>query len=638
MAILADPVGNGLTVSYGQLIQAAFLPKFWNATQIVVFDANGFPTITHAPGRALADNEFTLMEANFSLFFGLSIQLYEATLVSGDTPYDRFQMGDQGALTLQQKHGLDLFFNVVHCVVCHMGPEFSNATVSALVGNEPAGVLPDPGVVVERMAMASGQVGIYDLGFYNIGVRPTGEDIGVGQTDALGKPLSFSRQAQLGIPIGPPLAFNPVVNPGEHAAVNGAFKTPSLRNVELTAPYMHNGGMATLEQVVQFYARGSDFGLQNVQDLAPAIIPLPLTPADIDALVAFLRALTDERVRYQRAPFDHPQLFVPSGDQMVELSAVGAAGAAPIEPFVSGSASLAVSKQPPAPVVQANLPVTFTVMVTNTGNVNLYHVSFADDLPGCVYGAPAQDSWTPGVLDVGETWTVRCSVPLSGNVTSAVQVSARDKLNQVVSGTASATVAVVSPALQVSLSANATTVNVGDPIDYTVLITNTGDVALTQVAAVDSRLGPIALNATTLAVGAIAVGVFSVDAQPADIPGFLTRQVFVTAQPPSGPAISGLGSVSVDVFGPALAAVLSASKAAATVGDSINYTVLITNTGDVPLTGVTANATRVGQIALANMTLAPGAATVGTAALVIQETRSGPATCAAIDSGRHCTG
>ena len=67
-----------------------------------------------------------------------------------------------------------------------------------------------------------------------------------------------------------------------------AYKTPSLRNIALTAPYMHNGSMATLEEVVQFYNRG---GVAN-ENLSPLIKPLNLTDPEAAELVAFLNALT----------------------------------------------------------------------------------------------------------------------------------------------------------------------------------------------------------------------------------------------------------------------------------------------------------------------------------------------------------
>jgi hypothetical protein len=89
-----------------------------------------------------------------------------------------------------------------------------------------------------------------------------------------------------------------------------------LRNVALTAPYFHNGGQLTLEQVVEFYNRGGDFadGLNVIPGIDSDISPLGLSPQEQTDLVDFLRnALTDSRVVSQAAPFDHPELFLPNG-------------------------------------------------------------------------------------------------------------------------------------------------------------------------------------------------------------------------------------------------------------------------------------------------------------------------------------
>lgn len=152
-------------------------------------------------------------------------------------------------------------------------------------------------------------------------------------------------------------------------AVDGSFKVPSLRNVELTGPYFHNGSRATLEEVIEFYHRGGDrrgpltadsSGYKpNPTNLDPAIQPLNLTATDISSLVAFLKSLTDERVRWEQAPFDHPSLLIPNGeigdqhtvsaqrstnqamDDSLQLPAIGQAGRAakglgPILPFDAG--------------------------------------------------------------------------------------------------------------------------------------------------------------------------------------------------------------------------------------------------------------------------------------------------------------
>ena len=99
--------------------------------------------------------------------------------------------------------------------------------------------------------------------------------------------------------------------------------------MELTGPYFHNGGALTLRQVVDFYDRGGDHPGPNTHS---DVRPLGLSEADKDALVAFMVALTDERVRFERAPFDHPAMAVPNGPN---LPAVGAAGlTAPVAPFL----------------------------------------------------------------------------------------------------------------------------------------------------------------------------------------------------------------------------------------------------------------------------------------------------------------
>src|SRR5947209_281454 len=133
-----------------------------------------------------------------------------------------------------------------------------------------------------------------DPGFFRTGVRPAAEDSGLGGADDFGNPF--------------PLAV--AQNPGAIAVVNGAFRTPGLRNVEFTGPYFHNGGQATLEQVVDFYSRGGDFPAGGA---GPGIRRLNLSPDDRAALTAFLKSLSDDRVRFEQAPFDHPELCVPVG-------------------------------------------------------------------------------------------------------------------------------------------------------------------------------------------------------------------------------------------------------------------------------------------------------------------------------------
>lgn len=109
----------------------------------------------------------------------------------------------------------------------------------------------------------------------------------------------------------------------------GKFKSPSLRNIDLTGPYFHTGRYLTLRQVVDFYDRGGDV---NNRDKDSQVRRLGLTEGEKQDLVAFMLALTDERVRYSRAPFDHPSLNLPNG---LPVPAVGAGGRSqPIRRFL----------------------------------------------------------------------------------------------------------------------------------------------------------------------------------------------------------------------------------------------------------------------------------------------------------------
>ena len=381
LAAYRDHSGKGLdavTSGYASLIRSAFRPEWWSGTQIT---ADGY---TH-------------MEANFSLFWGLSVMLYEATLISDKTPFDAFAAGNEAALSPQARAGLSIFMNEGRCIDCHAGSEFAGATISHV-----RPIMPDrEGSVIEFMPTPKGP-SFYDKGFYNIGVRQTLEDLGVGAAHPVFGPLSYTRQDQRGR--NRDSKFN--ITPQARVTVDGAFKSPSLRNIELTGPYMHNGGMKSLTEVMEFYARGADFFHANIQDLSPGVQGIPIlqnNPEGIAAVVEFLKHLTDERVRIQAAPFDHPELLLPDGpaevttlaalDRVIVFPATGRSGGAPIEDFES---VLRNGLKYEAPVSEA--PVADPVMEEETaveeggdagtpgsGNPNQEPISLptpdADDVP-----------------------------------------------------------------------------------------------------------------------------------------------------------------------------------------------------------------------------------------------------------------
>lgn len=155
-----------------------------------------------------------------------AIAAFERTVVTTDSPFDRYVAGDDQALTPEEKKGLEIFNGKGHCTACHWGSYFSDGR------------------------------------FHNLGVTPTD-------------------------PAKPDEGRYVITN---NPADKGAFKTPTIRDVALRAPYMHNGSEKTLEDVVDFYDKGGRVGDPN---LDPLIVPLGLSENEKKALVAFMkRAMT----------------------------------------------------------------------------------------------------------------------------------------------------------------------------------------------------------------------------------------------------------------------------------------------------------------------------------------------------------
>lgn len=169
--------------------------------------------------------------------YARAIASYVRELVTRNSAYDRYVNGDDDALSAQQKHGLELFFTKAKCSSCHSGPMFS------------------------------------DFSFIVQGVPQEG----TGKETLPGDDLGRAEETQL-----PTDMY--------------AFKTPSLRNVELTAPYMHDGVFESLEEVLRFYNDGAHPRHTQVTDgmLAPILVDsLHLTIEEIEAIIAFMRSLTD---------------------------------------------------------------------------------------------------------------------------------------------------------------------------------------------------------------------------------------------------------------------------------------------------------------------------------------------------------
>lgn len=195
---------------------------------------------------------------------GKALASYQRVLVSGDSAFDRWYYAKQeSALSAAQKRGFGLFTGKAACSSCHsIGEEFALFTDNGMhnIGTgyrESMGIRPPK----QKVALAPGVFVYVDHSIIDsVSEKPPTD---VGQYEVTQNP--FDRWK---------------------------YRTPSLRNVALTAPYMHNGSLSTLEDVVRFY---NDGGVSN-ELLDPRIRPLGLSDAEIGDLVAFLQSLTGGNV------------------------------------------------------------------------------------------------------------------------------------------------------------------------------------------------------------------------------------------------------------------------------------------------------------------------------------------------------
>jgi cytochrome c peroxidase len=196
-----------------------------------------------------------------------AIGAFERTLVSADSPLDRYLAGDVNAMSESARNGLTLFRGKARCGVCHAFNQnfaaFATFPFLTDMNYRNTGIAAnfDGFDLLARRAMAASREGSSE---------PTTEL------------LKHERAGELGR----------FVISGNTLDV-GAFRTPSLRNVELTAPYFHDGSAATLEDVVRYYVKGGNPNKNRDWQLEP----VSLTESEQRELVAFLKALTSDDAR-----------------------------------------------------------------------------------------------------------------------------------------------------------------------------------------------------------------------------------------------------------------------------------------------------------------------------------------------------
>ncbi|MDP5070125.1 MAG: c-type cytochrome, partial [Congregibacter sp.] len=213
----------------------------------------------------------------------LSLAAFQTSLISLNSPYDRYAHGYHAALNDKEIQGMNVFRSfVARCAECHTPPLFTNQQVAVIGTPEPSGL-----------------------------------------------PLDIGAEATWNAP-----------------KMKGGFKVPTLRNIAKTAPYMHSGRFATLREAVQFYTDGRGHAVPEGVDLHIHwhIWEPKLSDQELDRLVDFLGALTDETFTPQ-IPDRVPSGLAPIGvspfnnsDNISQTSAVVAGETSPAAEFIQGAA------------------------------------------------------------------------------------------------------------------------------------------------------------------------------------------------------------------------------------------------------------------------------------------------------------
>jgi cytochrome c peroxidase len=228
-------------------------------------DTTRFPATGKPKAAGAADGPWETMTADDQLVvntvlvnYGKLIEAYLRKLVSGGSRYDLYAMGDLGALTASEVRGLGIFSGKGNCASCHSGPLFT------------------------------------DNQFHNLGLPQVGPNV-----PATDNGRFTDGPALFASPFNSAGVFSDDRTTGRLADISatppedwrGAFRTPSLRNVATSGPYMHAGQIATLEAVVAFYNHVADTAAPvGVRDAK--LLNLGLTTQEQADLVAFMGTLT----------------------------------------------------------------------------------------------------------------------------------------------------------------------------------------------------------------------------------------------------------------------------------------------------------------------------------------------------------
>ncbi len=268
-------IGHVVYTKYNAEYEAIFGPldPRFDPADPAAFPASGKPGV---PAYDALDPADKTIITQVLVNWAKSIEAYERLLVSRDAPWDRFVAGDKAAISQRAVHGYKLFTGKGYCVGCHAGPLFSDNALHNI------GV-PNHGQIVDR--------GRYDTIVKALTNPFRGDGEWSDDRDAGAHKLSTQFDYDAGLVDGGPNF------PLESEL--GLFRTKHLRQIEHTGPYMHNGSLHSLEDVMALYrAGGGDSGIGKLDFAFDGHVPM--TPEEEADVIEFMNTLTGAPVPAER--------------------------------------------------------------------------------------------------------------------------------------------------------------------------------------------------------------------------------------------------------------------------------------------------------------------------------------------------
>jgi uncharacterized repeat protein (TIGR01451 family) len=294
----------------------------------------------------------------------------------------------------------------------------------------------------------------------------------------------------------------------------------------------------------------------------------------------------------------------------------------------SFSPSLAITKTANVSSATVGSVIGYTINVANTGNVNLISVRVTDSLTGLSETIP---TLAPGATQTFNTIYIVTESDICGVIENTATANATDPCGYplmassvlVVHSWYNADLSIVKTAALTGTcpGSDPLAVNISDTVTYCFIVSNTGDVTLTSVTVIDDVYGPVTLGTTTLAPGETTEGTITHVVVVSDAPS-VTNTATANGTDPCGVTVTNTDPCTINVaIAPGIEVVKTASLTgtcpgsdplAVSIGDTVTYCFIVSNTGDVSLTSVTVNDDIYGSVTLGTTTLAPGETTEGT--------------------------